>query len=56
MLVSVVVEKAVAPHSSPLAWKIPWTWEPGGPWSMGSQRVGHDEVSEQERLSVVEAL
>ena len=29
-------------HSSILAWEIPWTEEPGGLWSMGSQRVGHD--------------
>ena len=29
-------------HSSPLAWKTPWTEEPGGPQSMGSHRVGHD--------------
>ena len=36
------VEKAMAPHSSTLAWKIPWTEEPGGLQSMGSQRVGHD--------------
>ena len=28
-------------HSSILAWKILWTEELGGPWSMGSQRVGH---------------
>ena len=35
-------EKAMAPHSSPLAWKIPWTEEPGGLQSMGSQGVGHD--------------
>ena len=35
-------EKAMAPHSSPLAWKIPWMEEPGGLQSMGSQRVGHD--------------
>ena len=35
-------EKAMAPHSSTLAWKIPWTEEPGGPQSMGSLRVGHD--------------
>ena len=33
-------EKAVAPHSSTLAWKIPWTEEPGGLQSMGSLRVG----------------
>ena len=32
----------MAPHSSTLAWKIPWTEEPGGLQSMGSQRVGHD--------------
>ena len=32
----------MAPHSSTLAWKIPWTEEPGGPQSMGSLRVGHD--------------
>ena len=35
-------EKAVAPHSSTLAWKIPWTEEPGRLQSMGSQRVGCD--------------
>ena len=35
-------EKAMASHSSTLAWKIPWTEEPGGPQSMGSLRVGHD--------------
>ena len=32
----------MASHSSILAWKIPWTEEPGGLQSMGSQRVGHD--------------
>ena len=35
-------EKAMAPHSSTLAWKISWTEEPGGLQSMGSLRVGHD--------------
>ena len=35
-------EKAMAPHSSILAWKIPWTEEPARLESMGSQRVGHD--------------
>ena len=35
-------EKAMAPHSSTLAWKLPWTDEPGGLQSMGSLRVGHD--------------
>ena len=35
-------EKAMAPHSSVLAWRIPGTGEPGGLPSMGSHRVGHD--------------
>ena len=35
-------EKAMAPHSSTLAWKIPWTEEPGRLRSIGSLRVGHD--------------
>ena len=35
-------EKAVEPHSSVLAWRIPGTGEPGGLPSMGSHRVGHD--------------
>ena len=38
----VVREKAMAPHSSTLAWKIPWTEKPGGLQSMGSLRFGHD--------------
>ena len=37
-----LVEKAMAPHSSTLAWKIPWMEEPGRLQSMGSLRVGHD--------------
>ena len=37
-----VSEKAMAPHSSTLAWKIPWMEEPGTLQSMGSIRVGHD--------------
>ena len=36
------LEKESATHSSIHAWKIPWTEEPGGLQSMGSQRVGHD--------------
>ena len=36
------LEKEMAIHSSTLAWKIPWTEEPGRLQSMGSQRVGHD--------------
>ena len=35
-------EGEMATHSSILAWRIPWTEEPGGLPSMGSQRVGHD--------------
>ena len=36
------LEKGMAIHSSILAWRIPWTEEPGGLQSRGSQRVGHD--------------
>ena len=36
------LEKEMAAHSSILAWKIPWTEEPGRLQSMGSRRVGHD--------------
>ena len=36
------LEKEMAAHSSTIAWKIPWTEEPGRLQSMGSQRVGHD--------------
>ena len=36
------MEKETAPRSSALAWRIPWTEEPGGLLSMGSHRVGHD--------------
>ena len=36
------LEKAVATHSSTLAWKIPWMEEPGGLPSLGSHRVRHD--------------
>ena len=38
-------EKAMAPHSSTLAWKIPWTGEPGGLQSMRSLGVGHDPAT-----------
>ena len=37
-----LLEKAMAPHSSTVAWRIPWTEKPGGLQSMGSLRVGHD--------------
>ena len=36
------LENEMVTHSSTLAWKIPWTEEPGGLQSMGSLRVGHD--------------
>ena len=36
------LEEEIATHSSILAWEIPWTEEPGGLQSMGSQRVGHN--------------
>ena len=36
------LEKEMATHYSTLAWRIPWTEEPGGLQSMGSQRVRHD--------------
>ena len=39
---SITMEKPMAPHSSTLAWKIPWTEEPGRLQSMGLLRVGHD--------------
>ena len=40
-------EKETASHSSILAWEIPWTEEPGGLQSMGSQRMGHDWATKQ---------
>ena len=36
------LEKGMATHCNILAWRIPWTGEPGGLQSMGLQRVGHD--------------
>ena len=39
------VEKAMAPHSSTLAWKIPWMEEPSGLQSVGSLRVGHGRAT-----------
>ena len=36
------LEEEMATHSSILAWRLPWTDEPGGLQSMGSQTVGHD--------------
>ena len=39
------LEKAMATHSRTLAWKIPWMEEPGRLQFMGSQRVGHNQVT-----------
>ena len=39
------LEKGKATHTSSLAWRIPWTEEPGGLQSMGMQKVGHDWAS-----------
>ena len=39
------LEKEMATHSSILAWRIPWTEEPGRLWCTESQRAGHDYVS-----------
>ena len=41
------LKEEMATHSSILAWKIPWTGEPGGLQSMGLQRVGHKVVTKQ---------
>ena len=38
-----LLEKKMATHSGILAWRIPWTEEPGGLQTMGSQRIGHKE-------------
>ena len=42
-------EKEMATRSSILAWRIPWTEEPGGLQSIGLQRVGHDLMTKHER-------
>jgi len=36
------LEEGMATHSSIFAWRIPWTEKPGGLWSIGLRRVGHD--------------
>ena len=45
-----LLEKEMATLSSILAWEIPWTEEPGGTQSMGSQRVGHNLATDQQDL------
>ena len=44
------LEKGMATHSSTLTWRIPWTEEPGGLQSMGSQRVGHDKATNTHKV------
>ena len=39
------LEEGMATHSTILAWRIPWTEEPGGLWFVGSQRVRHDRAA-----------
>ena len=40
------LENEMTTHSSVLAWKIPWTENPRGPWSMGSEIIGHNLETE----------
>ena len=47
------LEKEMATHSSILAWRIPWTEEPGGLQSLGSQRVGHKWVSNTQTVTII---
>ena len=47
------LEKETATNSSNLAWEIPWTEEPGGLQSTGSQRVGHDSAAEQGHVQTI---
>ena len=50
------LEKEMAIHSSMLAWKIPWTEEPGRLQSMGLQRPEHDLVTKQHNLIITSAV
>ena len=47
------LEKGMATRSNILAWEIPWTEEPGGLQSMGSQRVRHDLATEQQQNNIL---
>ena len=47
------LEKEMATHSNILVWEIPWTEEPGGLQSKGSQRVGHDLVTKQQQIYMI---
>ena len=46
------LEKEMETHSNILAWESPWTEEPGGLQSMGSQRVGHDLVKQYQHMLI----
>ena len=50
------LEKGITTHSSIVAWRIPWTEEPGELQSMGSQRAGHDSVTNQTTNSIIQCL
>ena len=50
------LEKDMATHSNILAWEIPWTEEPGGLQSMGSQRVRHDRASQKQQVAYTHFL
>ena len=45
------LDEGMTTHSNILAWRIPWTEEPGGPQAMGSQRVGHDWATKQNSIT-----
>ena len=47
------LEEGMTPDSSILAWRIPWTEEPGGLQSVGSQRAGHDLATEHEQETLI---
>ena len=51
-----LLEKEMATHSSTLAWKIPWTQEPGGLQSIGSQRVRHDWATSMSMSQYLKSL
>ena len=49
------LEEEMAPHSSTLAWKIPWAEEPGGLQSTGSQKVRHSLATKQKQQTLCDA-
>ena len=50
------LEEEMATHSSILAWRVPWTEEPGGLLSMGSHRVGHSGETHHTHREVIQKL